>query len=749
MARGFVTVGGNVAAVGGMSGGSSTPVISSVSASEIGPRYQDDNGGLHTVIQITPTFSSATYPALFTIWIDFDDGNGPQGLGTNPYSIGSSGGSVDIGGETVGTSGVKNAGFIWVPTNPAQTNWTVYAIGGISGAVLPPSGAVSCSLTVASIGEALATDITGAQFLENPATSDILTYGIAASPGTYYWGYYALQFTMPSFAQDPAFWYAAVTIQKGYSTSGLGTVTSGIDLQSTSGPGFTSSQVGAPMHVNGVAVTMATYVDATHCTLSAAVPNGSGVAYEIFNASPDFEGVNTVDPDGNIIMLGRDVTSPALPAGSLAAGTGATVTVFGDNPADWGDPIATNPDGSANLYRTYRFRIYAFSRLASDTTTTGGTDGPTLQPCWSGGADYFDVNPASQPPALDLSQTNLNTVGNNFAIVGDQFVLANLSGQTVNATNMAADAITAANGALAADAVVDSNIASVNVSKLISGTVIFTGTVYLSQGSSAPVIELANTGIFLFGVANSGGTAGLTSDPYVAIESTGIGLYQGSSAASVVMTGGGIALYSVNGNTSYPYADLTSSALTFAAGSSSPTVQINSSGVGLYSVGTNTSDPYATLTSSALTFYYSSTRYLQVNASGVGAYYSSSVYVTVASAGITLVNGNTTCALNSTSLILTTSGSWNAVTINSSGQTTFTDASSATVTIYQGVVSASQFSGSFLCPSNETIQFVGGLTLASSASAGSDTLPSNPAGFIKILIGAGSGTTYKIPYYNN
>ena len=78
-----------------------------------------------------------------------------------------------------------------------------------------------------------------------------------------------------------------------------------------------------------------------------------------------------------------------------------------------------------------------------------------------------------------------------------------LATASADARVLAANSVTAANNALAANSVVDSNVASVGVSKLISGTVIFTGDAVFSRGTGNPVVDLSSTGLFLYGVATS------------------------------------------------------------------------------------------------------------------------------------------------------------------------------------------------------------------------------------------------------
>src|ERR1019366_6016526 len=126
--------------------------------------------------------------------------------------------------------------------------------------------------------------------------------------------------------------------------------------------------------------------------------------------------------------------------------------------------------------------------------------------------------------------------------------------------------------ALAANAVVDTNILSVGISKVTYGTSGFAGDVILSRGISQPVIVLQNSGLYLFGQANpTDGRSGLTSQPYAAITPSGISLFSGGNP-SVTLTSAAVTLWSVNGSTGYPYVSLSSSALQITSGSFSTNI---------------------------------------------------------------------------------------------------------------------------------------------------------------------------------
>lgn len=729
----------------------SIQTVASVTASEIGPRYQDSNGALHTIIEITPSFSSSTvFPTLITLWIDYDDGTGIHYWGGSPFTIAASGDSITIGQPTTGTDGIINAGPIWVPFNTDQENWEVWVAAGWWPQDSPPGSAQSADFVVAPPGACPPTDITNAQFLASPTTGDVINY-LLISPGVYQWSWYDLNFTQPSITQDINYWYAGLSVQLGTATTGTGNVTGGINLANTGGGNpFSADQVGNIIHIGTQATTIASFTDSNHLVLSTSVTDGAQ-PWEIWNPAPNIFGEN----DAPGLYNGRWVGDiGAVNGNSADLNAGSTVDYYGSNPPDWGDPAAINPDGSLNVYRTFRFWIYAMSRQGLDSS--GNSDGTfTLQTsCWPSGTfgqDHYDLTPLIQPPAIDLTQTNLNTVSNEFALVSDVFSInpgsitggvgGALAAQTVSANNMAMNAITQANAALAADSVVDSNIVAVNIGKLIAGTVIFSGTVVLSQGSGSPIIVMQNSGMTFYGAAGTGGTTGLTSQPFVTISTAGVGVYQSSSGSSVIVSSG-ITLWSVNASTANPYLTMTSGGINLVNGnftlqvqanqisisdSTAGSVLVNSTGIGLYSSGTSTGFPYATFTTAGLNFHYSSTQYVQVNSSGVGAYYSSTVYTTVASAGVSVVGGAVILAPNPTvAAALLTSGQMtiaystsNYIGVNASGIGIITNGVTQVTIESSGITLQYSNSGALAQLT------AGGLTLysASSSGTGSTTQP--------------------------
>ncbi len=395
-----------------------------------------------------------------------------------------------------------------------------------------------------------------------------------------------------------------------------------------------------------------------------------------WTAADDKEGASETD-----LYLGRMVYIAELDA----ATRGATIDIPGASM----DSSGSYPKNSAT-YRTFRYRIYVIS-----TQSTSGGDSSTTVVLQTGaftGADHADLIPDNHPTTLDGTL---------------------LKDATVTANAMAQNAITAANGALAANAVVDNNIASVGVTKLVYGTTIFAGDVYLSRGTGFPVISLLNTGIYLYSAAL--GANGTIGSPYVVIQSVGIGLYVGSSSRSLTLTGSSLTLWYTNGYTGDPYLQLQSTGISIVSGS--------------YSL---------TATASQILLQYSASIYTALNSAGLRVV-SGSYSLTAYSTGITLSYGSIA------SVAITTAG----VTISNSNVTMYLGTSSgysnSAVFTYNGlstVITGNQINtGSVYCAelfvNTATIHFPTGVRTSSAGSA---------SGYYLTIVVA--GTEYKLALLN-
>lgn len=547
------------------------------------PRYADNTGSQFFKVWFAPVITGGEVPMVVAMFVNRGDGKG----------------WIWVENVTVETAGqwFYQQGDQWVPTAGNET-WQIACLAGWyngdptqTNLTLPLGAVTSATFTVVAVGPCPANDVQGAQFVPD-GSSDIIEY-IQHSNGIWNWVPYEFQASIPGTDDDINFWFAVLTVQKGY-------------------------------------------VD------------GGGT----WHAAPDYEGVNE-DPNGD--YLGRQVNQwpiPIDPQNPTASVPRSNVYWYGDNPPDWTYPNNTNADGSTNLYRTFRFRVYAVSRQGA-SAEGGGTF--TLQTCWPGGADHYDLTPAVHPATVDATLTRSNTLalpltggnGSPVTVAPGGVTNSYIGSAAVAANNMAAAAVTYANAALAANSVVSSNVASVSIGSLISGTVVFTGAVVLSRGNGYPVISMDYNGIFLFGNGTAAGSAptpggsggatytasGFTNYGYVGIQYNQIGIYGQNSGIqpSVILSGTNVTIWSNNGSTTSAYATFSSSNLTFYA-SNGYYAQVNTNGL-LVSAGSYSLQAYAT----GITLQYSGGASLAMtsnqvtlsNGSGASAYIAASGYFVI------------------------------------------------------------------------------------------------------------------------
>ncbi len=119
--------------------------LTSVSMSEYGTRYADENQSLQTTLSVIPVVTAGQLPMNVTVWINFDDGEGWIWQGWTEFTTG---GQAWLIGH-------------YCPTNPSQTSWSVAAaVGAIPSTPTPPTGYVSNTLTVPVAGVPSATGAT-------------------------------------------------------------------------------------------------------------------------------------------------------------------------------------------------------------------------------------------------------------------------------------------------------------------------------------------------------------------------------------------------------------------------------------------------------------------------------------------------------------------------------------------------------------------------------------------------------------
>ncbi len=522
----IVESGGGAGDGGGGGGGSSDEPFNvlSVTASEVGPKYQDTEAGLHTVIGVIPVIDiDYTKARTVTLWFDFGDGVTVwQGF----YAVTAAGKAIRIGDPVLNTQGVRRSGDIYVPANTAQGNWKVWCAPNRVDKGVDPTGNASAVFTVVPLGACLPGGTTAASFLPDPATSDPIAYA-KYDPGGWFWEYFCLTFTPPNIATDPNYWFTLVTVQKGATIDG------------------------------------------------------------VWTPAPDSEGANQ-DPNlrflGRAHVEIRQIPGLANDQVAVIKKFGADPATWDIPPAQNKD-LSPNPyiDFRFWLWNVSRLGTDTSGSGGDGTYTLqttcwpGATDHGTLRPVpRTGDLDLRAANPAT----ISLPLTGGN--GQPLAIPPGGIDGTYLGPQSVRAINMAKDSITAANQALAAGSVVDPNIVSMGINKVTYGTSVFAGDVVLSRGVGLPVVVLQNTGIFLYGQADaSTGASGLTSKPYVAIQNGAIGLFEGAGGGSVYLdaAANAVTIYQVNGDTSKPYFSVNAVGLRLVNGGNS--FQVNSNAMAL------------------------------------------------------------------------------------------------------------------------------------------------------------------------
>jgi len=244
-----------------------------------------------------------------------------------------------------------------------------------------------------------------------------------------------------------------------------------------------------------------------------------------------------------------------------------------------------------------------------------------------------------QAPALtvtmELNVTVIVTGGTGNLYIDDLSLFlctssALLAAASVGAAQTNLAAINASTGALAAAAAVINLQQNGGSLAINNGINVFTGAVYLSQGTTEPVVALLNTGIFLYGVAGSGNT-GLTSSPYVAIQSTGILVANSATGPSAYLNGTGLFLYAVTpgspgSSSTSAYAELTSGGgLTIRSSQILGgtyngywlETDVSASGITLTFTNGSTINSQVSLTSTTLIMSYAGTTYLTMNSAGI------------------------------------------------------------------------------------------------------------------------------------
>jgi len=379
----------------------------------------------------------------------------------------------------------------------------------------------------------------------------------------------------------------------------------------------------------------------------------------VWTPAPDKEGDNQ-DPTGS--YLGRWHTDSGAIQGGASI-PGSTVQLIGDAPPDWTYPPNLLDDGvTANPYRTFRFRLYAVSRRGTDIN--GGTGVMTLQTCWAGGADHFDLTPDPHPQTFDASTINPNTLGTNIGKDGSGRPVVKITGPIYN------------------------DVAGLNL-RLSSDYAVVTvgGNPTLTQAA----VNLVNAYGFGSEFTTSGGAFIVNAigvNKLVAGNAlfTGTATFAYSGGGSVVIGAGGLTLS--NSNTS-PVNTVTiaSGGVTIANTTSGGSAQITSAGMAIYA-GSSTTANLVQVTSGGVTI---------IGPTGSGSSVTvGSGGVTIANAALSVINGSTTINLDKTNyfqIVQNISGVNYTVSISPSGLAIFNSSTSARTAVGNGVASITDASG--------------------------------------------------------
>ena len=192
--------------------------VTSVTASEVGPKYQDVESGLHTTVGIVPVIDhDYSSPRTVTVWLYFGKQT-PVWQGW--YSLTAPGQIIRIGDSTLSTQGTRESGGVWVPMNTTEGNWICYCGAGRLDSGVDPTKYATVHFTVPPVSACSPTGTTAASFVPDPATNDPIIYNLY-DPGIWRWEYYELTWVPPSVSVDPNIWFVLITVQKGATVNGV------------------------------------------------------------------------------------------------------------------------------------------------------------------------------------------------------------------------------------------------------------------------------------------------------------------------------------------------------------------------------------------------------------------------------------------------------------------------------------------------------------------------------------------------
>lgn len=358
--------------------------------------------------------------------------------------------------------------------------------------------------------------------------------------------------------------------------------------------------------------------------------------------------------------------------------TGPSIAV---NPGDWyfGQIFLSKSSlGAGTVTFTATFYDNTGANLGSTTIVTV----TSFSTSYVASNAQFLADPALYPglATMVLAVTIQASAGTLFlgAIELDDVVTNSVLGlQAVQSANMYANAVNAANGALSA------------------GNYVFSSDVSFCRGSGQPIVYIGTqsgtAGVWLFGASASGGASGLTSQPYVGIQSSQAIFYGGNTGgggtgSSLTINATSMVFWQVNGSTASPFLQLSSGAL---------------NGVGAGIVISDGGSTTLTAYSGSITLLnVSASQQLSVSASGVVASGGSYTLSLSASGGLTLSASGTSGG----SVSITASG---GVLVQNHAGTSYVQINSSGVAIVGGTLTTPTINGGAISGSSLTIAISG------------------------------------------
>ena len=326
--------------------------------------------------------------------------------------------------------------------------------------------------------------------------------------------------------------------------------------------------------------------------------------------------VQCVDSSGNPAPANQGGTEVPFAGTQVTGGTHTTGAL----------DLDYNPTGSAYTYM--RYRIYSINRLDQTEYSFSNSSAATLQNCWTGGANHFDVNFGSIPAGtIDASRLGASTLGSSFAftggklVIGSSGIVSSMIG-SVNASSITGSITAGQIGSVNASSITGSitagQIGSVNAAA-ISGTIV--------AGQIGSVNASAITGGIVAGQITSVNASAITGS----IAAGQIGSVNASSISGLIAAG------QINTITAGQITGTITSSQIGSVSASTITGTITSSQIGSVAASTIT----GTLTSSQIASVAASTITGTITSGQIGSVNASAITGTITSGQIGSVSAGT------------------------------------------------------------------------------------------------------------